>query len=411
MVDKTKNSNNLESSKNPLAREEHVLEEIIRQLRLENAEAKAKLEQQQVIEKRFEESQSRFEAIFNQSMLGNKIINPDLKIIQVNAALLQMLGYTEEELIGTKITTFSHPDFIHHWQELQTKLWNEKIPAFQIETCLRKKDGSFLWCQVSSTLFQDQGISLGFTILEDISNRRALELELKKQYDNQETIMHMVAHDLKSPLHNIQLAAEFLKENLEELLAKEKEKQKETFTYVSLIRDTTQQALMIIDDLLIIGEVESVNPFQEEINLKPFIQAFLDSLAPAVQYKHIQMELLSPAEPIYALADPEKLRRVLENIVSNAIKFSKPAGQVTITLKQVGEKAQILIQDKGIGIPAKLQPTIFNKFTPAKRLGTKGEPTTGLGLFIVKQIVEKQGGKIWVESQENVGTTFFIQLN
>lgn len=394
-----------------MEREEQTLEELNKQLRLENAEVKAKLEQQQAIEKRYEESQSRFEAIFNQSMLGNKIINPDLKIMQVNEALQQMLGYTAEELIGTKITTFSHPDYIPHWQKLQESLWEEKIPAFQIETCLRKKDGYYLWCQVSSTLFEDQDISLGYTVVEDISNRRSLELELKKQYDNQETIMHMVAHDLKSPLHNIQLAAQFLKENLEELLAKEKEQRREPFTFVDMIANTTQKALSIINDLLIIGEVESVNLIQEEVNLKPFVQAFLDSLSPAVENKNIQIKIHSPAEPVLAQVDPEKFQRVLENLLSNAIKFSKPEGLVTITLKKIEEKAQIQIQDNGIGIPAKLQPTIFNKFTKARRPGTVGEPTTGLGLYIVKQIIEKQGGKIWLESQEEVGTTFFIQLN
>ena len=403
--------NSSESRESQLVKKIQALEEINKQMRLENNEAKAKLEQQQAMEKRFEDSQSRFEAIFNQSMLGNKIINPDLKINQVNEALVQMLGYTAEELIGTRITTFAHPDYIHHWENLQKSLWEEKIPAFQIETCLRKKDGTYLWCQVSSILFQDQDISLGYTIVEDISARRSLEATLQKQYDNQETIMHMVAHDLKNPLHHIQVAAEMLKDNLAELSAPEKEQQKESFTYVRLINDTTRRALRIIEDLLIIGDVEATTFIQEEINLKPFIQAFLDSASLKAQDKNIRLEIHSPEEPIYALVDPEKFRRVLENLLSNAIKFSKPDGLITMTLKKEGEKVIFLIQDNGIGIPAKLLPSIFNKFTLARRTGTKGEPTTGLGLYIVKQIIEKQGGRIWVESQEDVKTTFSIELN
>lgn len=394
-----------------MEREEQNLEELNKQLRLENAEVKAKLEQQQAIEKKYEESQSRFEAIFNQSMLGNKIINPDLEIMQVNEALQQMLGYTAEELIGTKITTFSHPDYIPHWQKLQKSLWEEKIPAFQIETCLRKKDGDYLWCQASSTLFEDQDISLGYTVVEDISNRKSLESELKKLYDSQETIMHMVAHDLKSPLFNIKLATGFLKENLKDMSAKEKETQEESLSFVKMITDTSDKTLSIIDDLLIIGEIEAVNFTLEEVNLKPFIKAFLDSSSLNAQNKNIQVEVHTPDNPVYGWVDPEKFRRVLENMLSNAIKFSKPEGKVVITLKKEGGKALILIQDNGIGIPAKLVPSIFDKFTQARRKGTQGEPTTGLGLFIVKRIIEKQGGKIWVESQEDVKTTFYIQLN
>jgi two-component system sensor histidine kinase VicK len=247
--------------------------------------------------------------------------------------------------------------------------------------------------------------------VEDISKRKSLELALKKQYDNQETIMHMVAHDLKSPLHNIELAAGFLKENLEELLAKEKEKKAETVTYVDLISDTTQQALVIIDDLLLIGEIEAPDHSQKKVNLTTFIQTGLGLLSPSAQKKNIEIKFLYPNQPVYARVDPEKFQRALENLLSNAIKFSKSAGQVIITLKQEGDKALIMIQDKGIGIPTNMQVTIFNKFTHAGRIGTNGEPTTGLGLYIVKQIIEKYGGMIWVESEENVGTTFFIQLN
>ncbi|WP_162056143.1 PAS domain-containing sensor histidine kinase [Pontibacter pamirensis] len=394
-----------------MKKEDPALEEIIKQLRLENAEAKAKLEKQKAIESRYEESLSRFEAIFNQSMLGNKIIDPDLRINQVNEALQQMLGYTAEELSGTKITTFAHPDSIPHWKELQKSLWEENIPTFQIETSIRKKDGAYLWCQVSSILFQDQGISLGYTIVEDISNRKSLELELKRLYENQETMMHMVAHDLKSPLFNIKLATGFLKENLKEMSAKEKETQEESLSFVKMITDTSDKTLSIIDDLIIIGEVEAVDFTSEEVNLKPFIKAFLDSSSLNAQNKNIQVEVHAPDNPVYGWVDPDKFRRVLENLVSNAIKFSKPEGKVVITLKQEEGKALMLIQDNGIGIPAKLVPSIFDKFTQARRKGTQGEPTTGLGLFIVKQIIEKQGGKIWVESHEDVKTTFYIQLN
>ncbi len=102
--------------------------------------------------------------------------------------------------------------------------------------------------------------------------------------------------------------------------------------------------------------------------------------------------------------------RVVENLLSNAVKFTDPGGQITISLKQEGRRVMLQISDTGIGIPAHLQPTLFNMFTKAGREGTQGETTTGLGLYIVKQIVEMHGGTIRVVSQENVGTSFFIHL-
>ncbi len=86
-----------------------------------------------------------------------------------------MLGYPEEEIIGTKIVSFAHPDFVHHWHELQETLWTRQIPSFQLETCLVTKGGATLWCQVTSIIFRDNGATLGYTIVEDISKRKALE--------------------------------------------------------------------------------------------------------------------------------------------------------------------------------------------------------------------------------------------
>lgn len=402
--------NTSENKRTPLEAEILALREQIKQLRSENTAAHAELKKQVALEKKYEESQSRFEAIFNQSILGNKIIAPDLKIMQVNKALQQMLGYTKAELIGSRITKFAHPDFIHHWQELQTNLWERQIPAFRIETCLLKKDGTGIWCQVTSILFQDQDISLGFTIVEDINKRKSLELELKKQYDNQETIMHMVAHDLKSPFFNIKLAAGFLKENLEALQAQEREKQNETFTYVNLISDTSDKALILINDLLLIGEIESTYETLEETNLKTYIQFHLNNLSVGALKKGITVTFHSPEKPVYAHINRDKFKRVLDNLLSNAVKFTNENGQVTITLKKERKKTILQVQDNGIGIPAKLQANIFNKFTKAGRTGTEGEPTTGLGLYIVKQIIDKHKGKVWVESQEHEGTTVFIEL-
>jgi two-component system sensor histidine kinase VicK len=396
---------------------ENIPEEKLQQLEVENqrlrsdiAAALFKLEEQVAIEKRYEESQSRFQTIFYQSKLGNKIIAPDLRVLQINDALQVMLGYSEAEIVGTKIIEYAHPDFIHHWHELQENLWTKQIPSFQIETCLIKKDGSSFWCQVTSVLFRDNNVTLGYTIVEDIDERKILEANLKRQYDNQETIMHMVAHDLKSPLYNIRVANDFLKENLAQLPILAPETKAENLTFIQMISDTCNKALATIQDLLLIGEVEADYRDLEKTDLKTFIQSQLTTLGVAAQQKGINLNFHYSEEPVYASINPDKFTRVLSNLLSNAVKFTHAGGQVTISLRNKGNRALLQVNDNGIGIPEHLQASIFQKFTRATRLGTQGETTTGLGLYIVKQIVEKHKGKIWVKSQENVGTTFYMEL-
>jgi two-component system sensor histidine kinase VicK len=86
-----------------------------------------------------------------------------------------MLGYTKKEMIGSQVTKYAHPDFVHHWDELRESLWTKKIPSFHLETCLVRKDGSSFWCQVTSIIFRDQEADMGYTIVEDISKRKAME--------------------------------------------------------------------------------------------------------------------------------------------------------------------------------------------------------------------------------------------
>jgi two-component system sensor histidine kinase VicK len=104
------------------------------------------------------------------------------------------------------------------------------------------------------------------------------------------------------------------------------------------------------------------------------------------------------------------LARVLDNLLSNAVKFTHPGGQITLSLQQEANKVILKVRDNGVGIPQSLQGSVFEKFTKANRSGTEGETTTGLGLFIAKQIVEWHNGKIWLESREGEGTTFYVEL-
>ncbi|WP_062544851.1 PAS domain-containing sensor histidine kinase [Rufibacter tibetensis] len=409
MSTQNKLEGNLIDKQRQLEEQNRVLREENKQLRADIAEALFKLKEQIAIEDRYEESQSRFETIFSQSKLGNKIIAPDLKIIQVNKSLQDMLGYSEQELVGSKVIDFAHPDFVHHWVDLQEHLWTRQIPSFQIETCLIKKDGAGLWVQVTSMIFRDNGANLGYTIVENIKDRKALEQNLKKLYEAQETILHMVAHDLKNPINNISLLTEYLKENLvnsKDLVVEEK---KESLTFIGLISETCKKAFAIIKDLLFIGDMNP-NAYFEKTELNGFFQTELAALGVDAKKKGVEVSFSYPELPVYANINQEKFSRVMENLLSNAVKFTKPGGKVDITLTEQGKYALLHVKDNGIGIPEKLKSTVFDKFTNANRQGTEGESTTGLGLFIVKQIVNLHQGRIWMESQENVGTSFFIEL-
>jgi two-component system sensor histidine kinase VicK len=395
-----------------LEAENKALREQIAFLRSSNQATTDKDEERLSNQQALHESGHRFKTVFEQSILGKKIIGENLRILQVNPALQKMLGYSEKELVGTNIIAYAHPHFVYTWKELQKKLWTENIPSFGIETCLVRKDGSSFWCKVTSILFQDDGYTLGYTILEDISERKKVEEKLKKLYDAQEIVTHTVAHDLKNPIHIIKTLSSILKKDVQGLQEVNAKKQAQSLTHLDMIEGSCEKAYSIIKDLLLIGEIElGKQPLvKQATEMKSFIEPLLYPLQLHAKEKEISLHFECPQEQVYGQINREKFLRVIENLVSNAIKFTKVGGQVRVGLKKESQKVILQVSDTGVGIPEPLQSSIFQKFTQAGRQGTEGEETTGLGLYIVKQIIELHRGKIYFESQENKGTTFFIEL-
>ncbi|MCR5886433.1 PAS domain-containing sensor histidine kinase [Hymenobacter sp. J193] len=359
----------------------------------------------------YEQSQVRFRTVFENTPLGQKIIDPDLNILQANQALADMLGFGKaEELVGKRILDFAHPDHLADWSKLQESLWAHKKPSFVLETCLVRPDGTSFWCQVTSVLFPDDGGELGYTTLEDISERKKLAINHKRLYDAQETILHLAAHDLKSPISNIQLLVDLLKreEALQEL--KPADTQQHVQKLLSLIEQSCTEAGVLLKDVLYLGQLEATKLEKHQTDLGAFLSERLQVFQVVAQDKGIDLELDLPRETLTANIHADKFGRILDNLLTNAMNFTPPGGSICVRLQQHEGHIRLVVKDTGLGIPPELQAKVFDKFSTASRSGLYGDTTTGLGLFITKQIVELHEGKIWLESKEQEGTTFFIDL-
>ena len=115
-------------------------------------------------------------------------------------------------------------------------------------------------------------------------------------------------------------------------------------------------------------------------------------------------------EMIYADVDEDKFLQVINNLIGNSMKFTPDGGTISINIEEKEQSVLIAVADTGVGIPERFHATLFDKFSEARRTGLKGEPSTGLGMSIIKTIVEWHEGRIWFESEENKGTTFYIEI-
>lgn len=212
-------------------------------------------------------------------------------------------------------------------------------------------------------------------------------------------ILGFVAHDLRNPLNNIEALTR---------IALEEESNKNSME-MQLILTSTRQAKSIINDLIEVAQNDKA-PFQlQTTNMIAFMNGICDNWQ-----KNLNKERIinfKPDDPaLIAAVNPSKLTRVIDNLIGNGLKFSKPETPINIELSRSADACIIRVTDFGIGIPDNLQEMLFDQFSKAGRPGLKGEKSIGLGLHISKQIIERHGGSISVNSKENEGTTFQITI-
>ena len=219
--------------------------------------------------------------------------------------------------------------------------------------------------------------------------------------EKQRSMVQVMVHDLKSPLANISSINELLQQDIL------KEEDKKLLFYS---RQSCEIATDIINELLASEMIENDALSLATLELNSFIKECILSINGLVSQKEITLLDLLPQQEYYFQGDKSKLQRALHNVLYNAIKFTPQGGTIEVSCVAEADYFTLQIKDSGIGIPLANQPDIFQKFTKTKRKGTNGESSTGLGMYITKQIVDQHRGEIWFESKEGEGTTFFLRF-
>jgi signal transduction histidine kinase len=219
------------------------------------------------------------------------------------------------------------------------------------------------------------------------------------------TALEMVAHDLLGPLSIVKGITTLLESEHQE------QKYEEISTYTEIILNAYDNCLELITEVLSAEHLKSPTIYVnlERFDLVDRVQRLLRSYQIA-QGANYTFDLICDEKPLIVELDELKLVQVLNNLLSNSIKFTKPGGKISITLRREGQKLLIIHTDNGIGIPEELQPMVFDRHNRTSREGLRGEPTHGVGMAILRELVEIQGGKIWLESEENKGTTYFLSF-
>ena len=236
--------------------------------------------------------------------------------------------------------------------------------------------------------------------------KETAEEKLEAEKQNKELISN-ISHDLKTPI----TAVKGYVEGLMDGVADTPEKQEK---YIRTIYNKANDMERLINELTFYSKIDTNRiPYHfDRINVNDYFADCIEELSIELEEQNIELAYFNYVdESVQVIADAEQIKRVINNIVSNSIKYiDKPKGYINIRVKDVGDFIQVEIEDNGKGIATKDLPLIFNRFyrTDASRNSSKGG--SGIGLSIVKKIVEDHGGKVWATSKENTGTVMYFVL-
>ena len=351
-----------------------------------------------------EEQQKQLAVIVDNSSLGI-VLTQFGKILQTNKAFENILGYTKEELINKEVKDISLKEEYPSSRSQMDAINKGKIDSFSINKRYVKKNKTIIWARtnVAAVRHIDGSVKYQVALIEDISEeikneeeRKQLIKDLKHKNQDLNDFAHIVSHDLKSPLRGMDTLINWIQEDYAEAFD---EKATQTFT---MLLNKVSKMDSLIDGILKYSSIDKKAKGNEQVNLNQLVTSIIDIL-------HIpDNTTITIANDLPIIkGDTSRLLQLFQNLLNNAINsLDKEKNAITISAVEQKSHWQFSISDNGKGIAKAYQTKIFEIFESLE----DNNQSTGIGLSIVKKIVQFYEGEIWLESQVGMGTSFYFTL-
>lgn len=367
------------------------------------------------IEKALRESELKYKDLFDNAPIGYHELSNKGVIIRINKTELGMLGFTEEEMLGRYIW-----DFISSVETDKAKAsFDAKITGLTklekgFERSYRRKDGSDIFVFIYDRLIRNSdGEIIGISsTIQDITEKREAEEKLRQYAEElhesnaaKDKFFSIIAHDLKSPFMGLLGLTGILVEDFDTMALGEIKK------FAGDIAVSSKKIYQFLENLLTWARLHVGKMYfsPKEVNFSGFCQCVNDLISGNALNKKIELSYSIPAR-VTVFIDENMICSVLENLISNALKFTPVGGKVTISAREKGNLLEVAVADSGVGIRKEDMDKLFRIDVQHSTKGTMNEKGTGLGLLLCKEMIEKHSGTIWVESQWSQGSTFYFTL-
>ncbi|MDO8896949.1 MAG: PocR ligand-binding domain-containing protein, partial [Bacteroidales bacterium] len=383
-----------------------------------NLEHKYSKEKSEKLIKSLEESEEKYRMIADNTSDGIFVLSNENVITYVSPAYMKLMGLQEDAHFGASsslIYELIHQDDRDALFKMIFDAISKNVPELKYEFRVKHSDGHYFWREDNARFIYDEKGKYGgsYVVCRDITERKNTEerltfneAQLRELNATKDKLFSIIAHDLRSPFSSIINLSDML---LNSIQAKESFEEQEL--YAENLRYSSKRAYDLLINLL-----EWSRSQAGKIQFSPYILGLKTEVAESMelymdvaQQKSIIFEQSVPSRTLVH-ADKPMLQTILRNLISNAIKFTMPGGSVNITAESTRNEVIVSVKDTGIGIPKEMIDELFVLGKETGRSGTGDEPSSGLGLLLCKDFVEKHGGRIWVESEEGKGSTFKFSI-
>ena len=357
------------------------------------------------------ESEECFRGAFENAAIGMSLTSLDGKLIKVNKSMCKMTGYSEAELLERKYQDITHHEDASIDMEKSNDLIDNKRQSYHIEKRYIHKQGYIIWVLISISLVRDQGGNPLYFIaqIQDVTNVKQAKEALK--YDELKTeFFANISHEVRTPINIILSTIQLLNMYLK------KEQSSGNLCNIGNHLDTMRQncyrTIRLINNFIDTTTIDSnfYNLSLQNYNIVQIIEDITLSVAEYIEGKGINLIFDTDIEEKIMACDPDKIERIILNLISNAVKFTEQDGNIKVSIKDKIKYIEISVQDDGIGIEEEKLKLIFERFGQINKSFVRNREGSGIGLSLVKSFVEMHEGNIEAKSKNGQGSKFIIKL-
>jgi PAS domain S-box-containing protein len=360
-------------------------------------------------ERKLRRSERRFRKVFENAAIGIAIVDDEGRPLRANPALQSMLGYSEGELQGLHFSEITHPDDVEQDLGLFEEVAEDKRDRYQIEKRYVRKDGEVFWARLTASLLDLGDERKHVSLVEDIDQQKRYEEQLraaKKEAEDaarlKSVMLANMSHEVRTPLTSMIGFASLLADRLGGKTAK----------LARLIRKSGQRLEETMEAVLQFAQLEagSYTLDRETLRLDSLLRRIADEFELQAEESDVAIHVETGGDPVEAYVDDTAVRRVLGNLLDNALKFTPEGGEVWVRTYAEGHETVVEIEDTGVGIADEALSDVFEAFKQESEGLTREFEGAGLGLAIVRELVNALGGSIAVDTEKGEGTRMAVRL-